>query len=96
MTAGYYDDWFGGLGDYILDPGRKHSEYSDYDIIAHMNKDDQLHFKNYLATEIGDSDYELRVNFFYKLKGMSNQTFKIECTNEANDYKNIKVTRLGN
>ena len=96
LTDGYYEVWFGGLGDYILDPGRKHSEYSDYDIIAHMNEDEQLNFKDYLATEIGDSDYELRVNFFYKLKGMSNQTFKIECTNEANDYKNIKVTRLGN
>ena len=96
LNAGTYDDWFTGLGDYILDPGREHLAYLNYDIIEHLDDDSKTRFKSYLTKEIGNSEYELRVDFFYKLKGMTNQTFKIECTNEKNNFRNLKVKRLAN
>ena len=59
-----------------------------------IHYDDKGTDKVYTQLNSND-DYELRLNFFYSLKGWRNMFFKIECTNDNNNHRNVKVQRLG-
>ena len=88
------DDWIGGISDNMIYAGDINKKFVDIDTYERFYNTDKTKFKNKME-EIGNDDYEAQFAFTYRIKGISNQTFKFEAGNPEDDgYRTMKVERV--
>ena len=94
-TATHLEQWWlTGTGDFMLEAGDRRREFKDYDLMEKFADSNKEEYKAGLARmkELGGSDYEIRLGFYYRVKGRRYQNLKIFGFSEA-DQRGVKVVR---